>query len=174
MKTVGVNRAYMRGCLVGVVAGVPLAVAFSSLFGGANFGVVALRDRGSHFSSQAEADAVIGRTVTGAGLGFFLGILLGVAGAGLWVAASGKEARDQMHEPDPTVEDGGLGRTFPGVFGTADPFEPFKRRIDAEEAQEEAPASPPATMPEKCPACEKALDREEPVAFCYHCGAALT
>jgi hypothetical protein len=62
------------------------------------------------------------------------------------------------------------------MFGTpgGDPFAPIKERIDAEEPDAEKPPAPPATMPEKCPACGQKLEAGEPSAFCYHCGAALS
>ncbi len=173
MKTVSARRTYWKGLLAGVVAGLPLAAAFASLFGGEHFTLLGARAGGALEVGELE------RAIVGACLGFLLGLTLGLGAAAFTVAASSHEARDHLGEPEPLVEDGGLGRTFPGVFGSADPYEPFKRRIEAEEGKEPAPA-PPAVMPDTCPSCGKKLDAgngarepDDPVAFCYHCGAPL-
>lgn len=167
MKTITAKRAYLKGVLVGLACGLPLAAAFASLMGGERFRLLGV------MSGKGGDPEDLNRAIVGGIVGMAIGVLLGIAGAALLVATASKEAREQAHEPEPVVEDTGLAHAFPGVFGTADPFEPFKRRIDAEEAAEAA-AAPPTVMPAKCPACAKDLDPAEPVAFCYHCGAALS
>jgi hypothetical protein len=172
MKTVARSMTYWKGLGVGIIAGLPLAAAFASVFGGKSFSLYALLN-----GSTPRPDDVAGATA-GAIVGMFLGLVLGVAGAALMLSATSREAREQIHEPGPVVEDGGLNRTFPGVFGSADPYEPFKRRIEAEEGKS-LELAPPESMPEACPSCGKKLDadadreKDDPVGFCYHCGAAL-
>lgn len=164
MKTVGAHRTYLKGLGVGVTAGLPLAAAFASLLGGKNFSIFGL------VTGTPPGPGEMAGAAFGAIAGFALGLVLGFAGAALTIAATSQEARDHLGAPGPVVDDGGV---FPGLFGSADPYEPFKRRIDAEEGKEPAQA-PPATMPAECPSCGKALDPEDPVAFCYHCGAGLS
>jgi hypothetical protein len=81
------------------------------------------------------------------------------------------EGREEVRDAAPPA-------LFPGMFGepnAADPFQAYKQRIDAEEPEPEAgEAKLPEKMPEKCPSCAESLDPSEPVAFCYHCGAALS
>ncbi|HZV03310.1 MAG TPA: hypothetical protein VFF73_41785 [Planctomycetota bacterium] len=163
MKTLDRKRTYRRGFFYGIALGLLLGAALASLFSWR----LSMR-------SMAEGKRVRSSDVaTAVALGV-LGVALGVGGGIAWAAvtttiASG-ESREFLREAAPPA-------VFPGMFGNpgSDPFQAYKERIDAEEGAEEEPApAAPAKMPDVCPACGKKLETEEPIAFCYHCGGALS
>ena len=169
----GTSRALWRGLLMGLAIGFPLAALFASYFGG----------EGPRITQLGFASA--GRdAATRAAFGGFLGLALGVAtcmaGSAFVLLHSHARLRETVREEtrdEPTVKDQALGRLYPGLFGSADPYEPMRRRIEQEEPEpaESAPprAGPP---PSACLACGKELElKDEPgIRFCYHCGAPLT
>lgn len=127
----------------------------------------------------------LGLALVGSGAGpLGLTALLG-AGALLWVAV--RQRRPVEERPRVVLRD---DRTaFDPIFGVSSPAgwvpgvfpDPA---ADVRDKLRRLPAAPagPAETPERCPACEAALREpglrepgqpEEPLAFCFHCGASL-
>jgi hypothetical protein len=163
MKTIDSRPIYRRGLVAGLTLGVILAALLASFWGGPKF-------RGTGIE-ESLGRREVARGFFGAAVGLGVGLAIGLGGAALVVALSSSEEREQ-------VRDGAPPAVFPGMFGNpgGDPFQAYKEKIDAEEPAtrpDEDTGPLPAKMPESCPHCQKKLEGEELVAFCYHCGGAL-
>ena len=112
-------------------------------------------------------------------------VLAALAALGLWLlekllgsAPIRVAPRDALEDPSPVA---GLG-PYAGLVIADDPYEPIRRRIEAETAADDGPADvasaaapgPPASGA-TCSACRNALEAEDAarLTFCYHCGASL-
>jgi len=156
---------------MGLAIGFPLAALFASGFGGP----------GLRLDSLATAkDDVIARAVAGALLGLFVGVATCMAGSAFILLNATSKVRATVREEtsvEPTVKDRALGQIYPGVFGSSDPYEPMRRRIEREEPDAaEATAARVGPAPTACLVCGRALDvKDEPdLRFRYFCGAELT
>jgi hypothetical protein len=156
---------------MGLAIGFPLAALFASYFGGPGLRLASLAAGGDRL-----ADA---RAIFGGLLGLLLGVATCMAGSAFIVLNATATLRETVREEasvEPTVKDGALGRIYPGLFGSADPYEPMRRRIEREEPDPAETAAPKGPAPSQCLVCGRALDvvDEPDLRFCYFCGAALS